>query len=331
MMINKQDLFYDKSVFHKKRFALASPFCSRCGEQRREDGGIMAAYGLSCCSTVDLSRQWAEERDVKLAYFHFFLGEKEYLDDFYESIRPEELYQRMLAGEMTRTSQVNVEEYKALFRSVLSKGRDLLHITLSSGISGSINSARIAAEEMREEFPERKVYVLDSLNASSGYGLLVDRAADLRDAGMGIEELYEELQRLVARQQSWFFTSDLTFFIRGGRVSKAAGWIGSLLNICPLLRVAEDGSLKAVEKVRGKKRVMDRILQKMEELCKDGRDYSDKCFISHSDCREDAELLRVELRKRFLKLKTAEIFPIGSTIGCHTGPGTVALFFFGRE
>lgn len=291
----------------------------------------MSEFIISCESTVDMSHAWAEERDIKLAYFHYYLGDEEYLDDFFRSLKPHELYKRMLAGEPTRTSQVNAEEYEDIFRAALDEGRDVLHIALSSGISGTINSAKIAAEELREEYPDRKIYVLDSLCASSGFGLLVDMAADMRDSGMKIDRLYEELEKKRAGLQSWFFTSDLTFFIRGGRVSKAAGLVGRVLNICPLLKIAPDGSLKPMEKLRGKKKAMERLLDKLCELGGQGYEYDGKCFISQSDCEEDAKRLRELLLERFPRLKAVEIFPIGTSIGCHTGPGTIAFFFHGKD
>lgn len=291
----------------------------------------MPNFTISCESTVDLNHAWAERRGIKLAYFHYYLDETEYLDDFFRSMQPHELYRRMLDGAETRTSQVNAEEYERLFREELQQGRDVLHITLSSGISGTINSARIAAETLGEEFPERRIYVVDSLCASSGYGLLVDIAADLRDSGREIDSLRDELEERKHCIQSWFFTSDLTFFIRGGRVSKTAGFVGRVLNICPLLRVAADGSLKPVEKLRGKKRTMERMLQKIESLSAEGADFSGRCCISHSDCIQDAEALRERIFARFPRVKCVEIYPIGTTIGCHTGPGTVAMFFEGKR
>lgn len=289
----------------------------------------MANFNISCESTVDMSHEWAERRGIQLAYFHYYLNEQEYLDDFFRSMKPHELYQRMLQGEPTRTSQVNAAEYESLFRASLSEGKDVLHIALSSGVSGTINSARIAAELLREEFPERSIYVLDSLCASSGQGMLVDIAADLRERGKSIQEVYEELEKRKMNINSWFFTSDLTFFIRGGRVSKAAGMIGKVLSICPLLQIAEDGTLRPMEKIRGKKKTMERMLQKLEDLNSEELNYRGRCYISQSDCEEDAEKLKEMLKERFPYIQPVEIYPIGTTIGCHTGPGTIAMFFEG--
>ena len=287
---------------------------------------------MSCCSTADLSKERFEKREIQYLCFHFELGGKEYLDDLGASVPPEELYRRMVAGEDTRTSQISVGEYEALFEKNLKEGKDILHVTLSSGISGTYNSACVARDELKERYPDRKIYVVDSLAASSGYGLLMETLADLRDSGMGIDELYQWAQENKLKLQHWFFSSDLTFFIRGGRVSKTAGFIGSVMNICPLLHVDFEGKLIPREKIRTKKKVIARIVEQMELNAQDGLDYSGKCFLSHSLCSEDAEAVAALVEEKFKKLDgKVEIFPIGATIGSHTGPGTVALFFWGNK
>ena len=292
----------------------------------------MGDYVLSCCSTADLSKERFEKREIQYLCFHFELGGKEYLDDLGASVPPEELYRRMVAGEDTRTSQISVGEYEALFEKNLKEGKDILHVTLSSGISGTYNSACVARDELKERYPDRKIYVVDSLAASSGYGLLMETLADLRDSGMGIDELYQWAQENKLKLQHWFFSSDLTFFIRGGRVSKTAGFIGSVMSICPLLHVDFEGKLIPREKIRTKKKVIARIVEQMELNAQDGLDYSGKCFLSHSLCREDAEAVAALVEEKFKKLDgKVEIFPIGATIGSHTGPGTVALFFWGNK
>lgn len=292
----------------------------------------MAEYCISCCSTADLKKEYFEKRGILYVCFHYELGGKEYKDDLGETMPPAELYRRMLAGEDAKTSQVSIGEYMELFEGILKQGKDVLHVTLSSGISGTYNSACAAMEQLRDMYPQRKIYVVDSLAASSGYGLLVDTLADMRDAGKSIDELYRWVCEKKKRLQHWFFTSDLTFFIKGGRVSKAAGFFGGVLGICPLLNVDFEGRLVAREKVRTKKKVIQRIVQKMEENAENGLDYSGKCFISHSECIEDAKAVAALIESRFPKLNgKVEIYPIGATIGSHTGPGTVALFFWGKE
>lgn len=292
----------------------------------------MAEYCISCCSTADLTKEYFDKRGIRYVCFHYELGGTDYLDDLGQTMPPAELYRRMLAGEDVKTSQVSIGEYADFFRKIFDEGKDILHLTLSSGISGSYNSACIAAEQVREEYPNRKIYVVDSLAASSGYGLLVDTLADRRGAGESIDELYAWVCENKKKLQHWFFTSDLTFFIRGGRVSKAAGFFGGMLGICPLLNVDYEGHLTAREKVRTKKKVIQRIVQKMEENAEGGLAYSGKCYICQSECMDDAKAVAMLVESRFPNLNgKVEIYPIGATIGSHTGPGTVALFFWGKE
>lgn len=292
----------------------------------------MSDYILSCCSTADLSEELMKARDIHYICFHYEVDGTTYPDDLGQSIPFSRFYQMMRDGAMTRTSQVAVGEYEEYFEGFLREGKDILHLTLSSGISGTINSAMIAVEDLREKYPERRIYIVDSLAASSGYGLLMDRLADLRDSGMSIDEVRDWAEANKLKCLHWFFTSDLTFFIRGGRVSKASGMIGQMLNICPLLNVDDQGKLVAREKHRGKKKVIHAIVQKMKEQAESGIDYSGKCFISQSDCFSDARAVADAIEAEFPKLDgNVRIFDIGTTIGSHTGPGTVALFFWGQE
>lgn len=292
----------------------------------------MGDYILSCCSTADLSKEHFHKRDIQYVCFHFTLGDREYMDDLGESVPPAELYRRMVAGEDTKTSQVSVAEYEALFEKNLKQGKDILHVTLSTGISGTYNSACVARENLSERYPDRKIYVVDSLGASSGYGLIMETLADLRDAGMGIDELHQWIESHKLELHHWFFSTDLTFYIRGGRISRTAGFIGSVMGICPLLNMDNEGKLIPREKIRTRKKVIRRIVEKMEENARDGRDYSGKCFLSQSECMEDAREVAALVEERFPKLDgKVQIFPIGATIGSHTGPGTIALFFWGGE
>ena len=292
----------------------------------------MSDYILSCCSTADLTKEHFEKREISYICFHFELDGKPYRDDLGESIPFEQFYQAMKDGADTKTSQINADEFCEYFEGFLKEGKDILHLTLSSGISGVYNSAKIAQEMMQEKYPDRKIYIVDSLAASSGYGLLMDKLADFRDEGKSIDEVYEWTEAHKKEVQHWFFTSDLTFFIKGGRVSKTAGFIGGVMNICPLLNVDFEGKLIPRQKVRTKKKVMNTIVDRMEELAEGGVDYSGKCYISQSACLEDAQAVAALVEKRFPKLEgKVEINSIGTTIGSHTGPGTVALFFWGKE
>lgn len=292
----------------------------------------MHPYALTCCSTADLSAEHFASRDISYVCFHYMLDGKSYLDDLGLSMASEDFYAAMVNGAETRTAQVNISEYLEFFTPILEGGQDILHLCLSSGISGSYNSAVSAALIAREKFPDRKIYVVDSLAASSGFGLLMDKLADLRDNGMDIDALRDWAEENKLRVNHWFFSTDLTFYIKGGRISKASGFVGTLLGICPLLNVDADGRLVPRYKIRSKKRVIKEIVAKMEQYADLGLDYDGKCYISMSACREDAEAVAHLVEERFPKLKEKILINnIGTTIGSHSGPGTVALFYWGRD
>lgn len=292
----------------------------------------MVNYYLSCSSTADLSKERFEQRDIHYICFHFELAGQDYLDDLGESVPPETLYRRMSEGADTKTSQIAISEYEEYFEAMLQNGKDILHLTLSSGISGTYNSACIARDMLMEKYPDRKIYIVDSLAASSGYGLLMETLADMRDSGLELDALHDWAEENKLRLHHWFFSTDLTFYIKGGRISKTSGFIGTVLSICPLLNVDFEGHLIPREKIRTKKKVIERIVEQMEENAQDGTDYAGKCFISQSACMEDAQAVAALVEARFPRLSgKVEIYPIGATIGSHTGPGTVALFFWGKK
>lgn len=295
-------------------------------------GDFMNKYIISCCSTADLSREHFEKINVKYICFHYELDGVMYSDDLGQTIPFDEFYQKMADGAETKTSQINAGEFEAYFAPFLEDGYDILHVCLSSGITGVINSASIAKSVLEERYPDRKIYIIDSLGASSGYGLIMDTLARMRDEGKSIDELAHFLENHRLNLQHWFFSTDLTFYIKGGRISKTSGAIGSVLNICPLLNVDSQGKLVPRFKIRGKKKVIHEIVKKMEEFAEDGRDYSGRCFISQSACYEDARAVADLIEAGFPKLDGKVLINnIGTTIGSHTGPGTVALFFWGSK
>lgn len=292
----------------------------------------MNDYVLTCCSTADMPDTYFKERGIPYVCFHFIMDGKTYPDDLGKSMPFDEFYKRMVDGAQTKTSQVNVEEYKSFFEPFLKQGKDILHISLSSGISGTFNSAKMAKLELAMEYPSRKIEIVDSMGASSGYGLLLDMLADLHDNGASYEQAHQWALDNRLFIHHWFFSSDLTFYIKGGRISRTAGVFGTLLKICPLLNMDAGGHLVPREKVRSKKKVMHEIVQKMVKHAKDGANYSGKCFISHSACYDDASTVADMIESTFPKLNgKVMINSVGTVIGSHTGPGTVALFFMGDE
>ena len=292
----------------------------------------MADFVLSCCSTADLTKEHFQQRDISYICFHYALDGVDYPDDLGESMPFDKFYAAMANGAETRTSQVNISEFVDYFTPFLEQGKDILHVCLSSGLSGVSNSAENAARIVRERYPDRKIYIVDSLGASSGYGLLMDKLADLRDEGMSVDAVRDWAEAHKLELHHWFFSTDLTFYVKGGRISKVAGVFGGLLDICPLLNMDNLGRLIPRSKIRGKKRVMKEIVARMEEHAQGGLDYSGKCYISNSACYDDARAVADEIEKKFPKLNgKVEIYSVGTTIGSHTGPGTVALFFWGDE
>lgn len=291
----------------------------------------MGNFIVSCCSTADLTKEHFIRREIHYICFHYEINGKQYRDDLGESMSFADFYQAMKDGADTKTSQINADEFEEDWEPFLKEGKDILHITLSTGISGVCNSANIAKQILEERYPDRKIYVADSLCASSGYGLLMDKVADLRDEGRSAEEIYQWVIENRLRMQHWVYSSDLTFYIRGGRISKASGLIGQMLNICPMITVDAEGKLTVVQKIRTKRRAMEAIVKKMEELAVDGGEYNQKCYLCHSACLDDAKAVAALIEKRFPKLNGhVEIYDIGTTIGSHTGPGTVSIFFWGN-
>lgn len=292
----------------------------------------MSEFILSCCSTADMPKSFFEERNVAYVCFHFNMDGKDYPDDLGESMPFPEFYKRIEEGAQPTTSQVNVDEFTNFFEPFLKEGKDILHVSLSSGLSGSFNSASIAARDLMEKYPERTIKVVDSLGASSGFGVLMTYLADLRDEGKSLTEVYDWAEKNKLRVHHWFFSTDLTSYKRGGRISATSAMVGTLLGICPLLNMDNEGHLIPRKKIRTKKKVIEELVNMMKEHVEDGPDYKGYCYISNSACEEDAEKVRdlVEAYCPNLKGKIL-INSIGTVIGSHTGPGTVALFFLGDE
>ena len=292
----------------------------------------MADYVLTCCSTADLSAERFAERNIPYVCFNYSLNGKTYKDDMGVTMSPKELYDRMTSGEDAKTSQVSVTDYVEFWEPYIQEGKGVLHICLSSGISGTYNAACIAKDDILEKYPNAQIYVVDSLQASAGFGLEMEYLADMRDEGKSIEELYDWIETNKLNFRAWFFSGDLTFFIKGGRVSKPAGVIGNMLGICPLMEVNYEGKLLVREKIRGKKKAIKRVAEKAMELAENGAEYEGKYIISHSECYEDARAVADLIEAQFPNMKEkVAIYNIGATIGSHTGPGTVATFFYGKK
>ena len=290
-------------------------------------------FTLSCCSTVDLPYSYMESRDIPVLFYTYVVDGREYDDDMGRD--PEALprfYGFLKEGKLPQTSQINVAAYTEFFEKLLDKGGDVLHIAFTSGQSGSVHNAFLAAEELKDRYPGQRLVVIDSLCSSSGYGLLVDYAADMRDEGKTLDEVAQWVLDNRNKVHHQFFSSDMTQFHRTGRVSGATAMVASIMNICPIMRLDSKGAIKAYGKVRGKKKAVQATVDAMVQHAQGGRGYDQRCFVCHSQCPEDAQLLIDALEERFPKLRgRIRLCDIGTIIGSHSGPGTVAVFFYGDE
>ena len=292
----------------------------------------MADYILACESTADYPREFFEERSILWAPFHYNVDGGSYPDDLYTSITPTAFFDMMRSGKQPTTSQVGVGDYVELWEPVLKEGKDVLHLTLSSGISGTYNSACVAAEQLRASYSDRRITVIDSLNASAGFGLIMEYLADMRDEGKTYDELLAWLDENLLKVNAWFFVSDLEYLKRGGRVSATSALLANALKICPVLNVDFEGKLIPRQKIRTVKKAIAELVRMFEAHADGGRDYEGKIAISQSECMGEAEAVARGIEELCPRLKgKIRITNIGTVIGAHTGPGTVALFFVGDK
>ena len=290
----------------------------------------MSTFKLVTDSTADLPQEYLDKYNIgciKLTYTmegKTYGGSGEEMDwkEFYRLMREE--------NKLPTTSQINPEEFKVYFEEVLKEYKDILYIAFSSGLSGTHNSALIAADMLKEEYPDCRIRVVDSLCASLGEGLFVHKAIMLKEAGKSMDEVADWLEANKLNLVHVFTVDDLHHLHRGGRVSKATAIIGTLAGIKPILHVDDEGHLIALSKVRGRKKSLHALVDLMEDKIKEYQGVNDMVMISHGDALEDAELVKTEIEKRF-GIKEFLINNIGPTIGSHAGPGTIALFFMGTK
>ena len=288
----------------------------------------MREYKILTDSTTDLSPQLVAQTGVTVLPMTYTIGEKSYRNDPEETdLSSGDFYDMLRGGAMSTTSQINVETFREVAGKMARDGFDVLYVGFSSGLSGTFNSARIAFEDLSAEYPEHKFLAVDSLCASMGEGLLVYHAAQQQKAGRSIEETARWLEENKLHLAHWFTVDDLNHLKRGGRVSGAAAFFGTMLNIKPVLHVDDAGHLIPMEKVRGRKASLDALVAHMEKDAVDPA--SQTVFISHGDCRADAEYVADLVREKF-GTQDICIHSIGPVIGSHSGPGTVALFYLGR-
>ena len=289
-----------------------------------------SSFLLSCESTIDLPYSYANERNLPVLFYSYQVDGVNYEDDMGRN--PEALpkfYGFLAEGKLPTTAQLNEFQYETFFDNLLQQG-DVLHIAFGSGMTASVQNAMLAAETLREKYPERRLVVIDSLCSSSGYGLLVDGAADLRDAGKSLDETADWVLAHRQNVHHQFYSTELKFYRRSGRMSGAAAAIGTVLGICPIMRLDDKGRIIAYDKVRGKKNAVARTVETMKRHAEGGEAYSGKVFICHSNCPADAETTKAAVAAAFPHIDgEIRICDIGTIVASHSGPGTVAVFFFG--
>ena len=279
----------------------------------------------SCCNLLE---DMIDDFGIHVLPLTFMVdGEDEVYQSYLKGERTDlkQFYTMMREGKVFKTSLPNLAESEALFRELLGSGRDVLYIAFSSGLSGTYQALSLMAAQLQKEFPERKIHVVDSLAASGGQGLLVWYAVQHARAGESIDQVRDWLEENKLHLAHWFTVDDLMFLFRGGRVSKTAAWAGTLLNIKPVLHVDDEGHLIPMEKVRGRKKSLNALIDHMEKSA--NKPISDQMvFITHGDCIEDAEYVAAKIKERF-GVKEVVINYVDPVIGAHSGPGTMALFF----
>ena len=289
----------------------------------------MSDYVLLTDSSADLTAELVAELGVEVLPLSFHMGDKTYRNwPDNREIDPKDFYRRLRAGETATTSAVNVSDYTEAVEPLVQAGRDVLIIAFSSGLSATCHSAQIPAQELSERYPDRKIWVVDSLCASLGQGLLVWYAARMKAQGKSMEEVRDWLEDNKLHLCHWFTVDDLHFLKRGGRISPATAVVGTMLSIKPVMHVDDEGHLVKVGTARGRNASLKALVNHMEETAIDPG--SQVVFISHGDCLEDAQKVADDIRARF-GVEDIVINYVGPVIGAHSGPGTVALFFLGSK
>jgi DegV family protein with EDD domain len=290
----------------------------------------MSEYVLTCSSTYDLNNEFARKNNITVLPYQYFIDGNEYYDDkTSDSLTIHDFYEKMRHGGVATTSMVNTERYTGFFTPFLEAGKDVIHIEFSAGLSGSYNNALMTAEQLRKKYPGRKIAILDSLSASPGYGLLVYYAIRKRDEGMEFDALCEYVDELKYKIIHWFAVDNLEYLRRGGRVSRASAFLGTMLNIKPVLAFNNEGKIIPVEKIRGRKKSLIDMVDKMEKDIDDPD--GQRVFIGHADAEEDAKMTESVIKERFPTIKGTYVDLIGPVIGAHAGPSTIAIFYIGKQ
>ncbi|WMJ21964.1 DegV family protein [Paludicola sp. MB14-C6] len=285
-------------------------------------------YSIITDVTCDLPQDYLKKNKITTMPLTYTMDEVEYDGTAERSLHPTDFYAKLRSGTMAKTAQVTPDKAKEYFKPELEKGNDILYIGFSSGLSGTFQSVTIAKSDLDEEYPDRKIIVIDSLCASLGQGLLVDYAVNQKAKGKSIDEVAKLVEDIKLRVCHYFTVEDLNHLHRGGRVSKTSAVIGSILGIKPVMHMDNAGKLIPIGKVRGRRQSLDALVEKMGTKLSDYK--NDYVFISHGDSQKDAEYVASKVKEKF-SIKTQIINYVGPVIGSHSGPGTIALFFIGAN
>lgn len=288
------------------------------------------SFVITTDTSSDLPQEYIDQHHLTLITLYFIVDGVTYGYGCENNMDVKTFYQKMRDGSAPKTQQADPEQAKRVFQSLLEQGKDILHLSFSSGLSGTTNSCLIAADELREQYPDRKIVVIDTLAASLGVGLLVHYALQMQQEGHSMEEIAQWVEDNKLHLCHYFTVEDLTYLHRGGRISKATALVGGMIGIKPVLHVDDEGHLVAVSKVRGRKQSLNALVDKMEASVGAFRDKNQVVFISHADCLEDAQYVADQVKARF-GIQNFLLNDISPVIGAHAGPGTVALFFLGDQ
>ncbi len=286
----------------------------------------MRDFVITVNSTVDMPKEWLEEREIKVVPLRYTMDGTTYVD--MEGLSAKEFFAKLREGKMSVTSQVNPDEAKDALEKYVKEGKDILHLAFTSALSGTYNSMRLAAEELREEYPEANIIVIDTLCACMGEGLLAHYAYEMKKAGKTMDEIAQWVEDNKLRVGHQVTVDDLHHLHRGGRVSKTSAIVGSMVKIKPILVVNDEGRLEVFAKERGRKKSISTIVNMAMERM--GEDDKEIAFVTHGDCLEEAEYL-ADMLKEKAGVKKVVINNIGTVIGSHTGPGVLAVFHMGNK
>lgn len=287
----------------------------------------MRDFVITCSTPCDMDKYYLRQHEMYYVGFYYYLNDEKFMDDFFNTHSPDEFYDK-IKNCTVKTSQPDPEQYERLWTKLIEQGHDILHVELSSGLSGAVNSALIAKSIVEEKYKDAKIHVVDSKTGSCGIGLLLDKMYKFKETCNDVDKAFEYAEKLVPNINVIFAVENLDQLIKGGRVSKVAGSIGKILNIVPILHVNDDGKLENIRKARGLNAAIDELLNLMSTNIID----NESIFISNTNCLDNAKLLFSKIKNKFPNavLSEDQITTVGALIGCHLGKGALVVAYLGK-